>query len=80
MIANNPTSQSTEEAVRQFMLEVYTHHAGGIGLTSLIVILIGLRELGQMQHESILPGQSSCDEPRLPEQSGYCCKEILMNA
>jgi hypothetical protein len=67
MIANNPTSQSTEEAVRQFMLEVYTHDADNIVLTSLIVILTGLRELGQMQHESILPGQSSCDEPNLPE-------------
>jgi hypothetical protein len=31
-----------------------------------------------MQHESILPGQSSRDEPDLPEPSSYCCEEILM--
>lgn len=36
----------------------------------------GLRTLGQMHNESILPSQPGRDEPNIPEPSSDCCEKV----
>lgn len=74
MIANNPSSSQTEDAVRGFVTEVsslpaMTELNGKLVLSGLLTKCqsAGLRGLGEVHDESILRRQSGNNEPNFPQ-------------
>lgn len=79
LLAANPGSQQTEDAVRQFMFEVCCYHAVFHGEGGMLIGVTGLRELGEVPPEPFLPGQPGGDEPYFQESGGSGGEEVSMS-